>query len=127
LTYSAQLQAYRFGAKFSTPAQALSLTFEDGSYPAHLQAEGCTSTLCAKCVLIATGAQYRRLQAERREEFEGNGVYYAATGREGQLCQGSTVIVAGGGNSAGQAAMFLSEHAEKVLLVIRGVTAVVGQ
>ena len=60
------------------------------------------------------------MEAEGREEFEGSGVYYAATGREGQLCRGSTVIVAGGGNSAGQAAMFLSEHAEKVLLVIRG-------
>jgi len=120
LTYRAQLQAYRFGARFATPAQALSLTFSEGDYGASLQAEGCNATLRAKCVLIATGAQYRRLQAEGREEFEGRGVYYAATGREGQLCRGSTVIVAGGGNSAGQAAMFLSEGAEKVLLVIRG-------
>ena len=120
LTYQAQLQAYRFGAKIATPAQALSLTFTDGEYGASLQAEGCDATLRAKCVLIATGAQYRRLAAEGREEFEGCGIYYAATGREGQLCRGSTVIVAGGGNSAGQAAMFLSEHAQKVLLVIRG-------
>lgn len=120
LTYNAQLQAYRFGAKIATPAQALSLAFAEGAYGATLQAEGCDATLRAKCVLIATGAQYRRLAAEGREEFEGCGVYYAATGREAQLCRGSTVIVAGGGNSAGQAAMFLSEHAEKVLLVIRG-------
>ncbi len=120
LTYSAQLQAYRFGAKFATPAQALSLSFKDGEHGAILQAEGCNATLRAKCVLIATGAEYRRLEAEGREEFEGSGVYYAATGREAQLCRGSTVIVAGGGNSAGQAAMFLSESAEKVLLVIRG-------
>ena len=69
-----------------------------------------TRALRAKCVLIATGAEYRRLEAEGREEFEGCGVYYAATGREGQLCRGATVIVAGGGNSAGQAAMFLSEQ-----------------
>lgn len=120
LTYNAQLQAYRFGAKFATPAQALSLEFTDGDHRASLRAEGCTASLRAKCVVIATGAEYRRLDAERREEFEGCGVYYAATGREGRLCRGSTVIVAGGGNSAGQAAMFLSEGAEKVLLVIRG-------
>ncbi|HEX3716526.1 MAG TPA: FAD-dependent oxidoreductase [Verrucomicrobiae bacterium] len=120
LTYSAQLQAYRFGAKFATPAQALSLAFTDGDYRATVRAEGFNSTLRAKCLIIATGANYRRLEAEGRERFEGTGVYYAATGREAQLCRNATVIVAGGGNSAGQAAMFLSEHAEKVLLVIRG-------
>ena len=120
LTYGAQLQAYRFGAKFSTPAQALSLALADGEHRASLQIEGCNATLLAKCVIIATGADYHRLEAEGRENFEGSGVYYAATVREGQLCRGSTVIVAGGGNSAGQAAMFLSEGAEKVLLVIRG-------
>jgi thioredoxin reductase (NADPH) len=120
LTYGAQLQAYRFGAKFSTPAQALSLAFTDNEYCASLQVEGCNATLLAKCVIIATGADYHRLEAEGRENFEGSGVYYAATVREGQLCGGSTVIVAGGGNSAGQAAMFLSQGAKKVLLVIRG-------
>ena len=120
LTYNAQLQAYRFGAKFSTPAQALSLAPTNGEYRASLQIEGCNAALLAKCVIIATGADYRRLEAEGRENFEGSGVYYAATVREGQLCGGSTVIVAGGGNSAGQAAMFLSEGAERVLLVIRG-------
>ncbi len=82
LTYSAQLQAYRFGAKFSTPAQALSLAFKEGEHRASLQAEGCNATLRAKCVIIATGAEYRRLEAEGREDFEGSGVYYAATGRE---------------------------------------------
>ncbi len=120
LTYSAQLQAYRFGAKFSTPSQALTLAFTDGEYRASVQAEGCGAILRAKCVIIATGAEYRRLDAERREEFEGNGVYYAATARESQVCRGATVIVAGAGNAAGQAAMFLSEGAKKVLLVVRG-------
>ena len=120
LTYNARLQAHRFGAEFSTPAQALSLGFTDGEYRASLQIEGSNATLLAKCVIIATGADYHLLEAEGREGFEGSGVYYAATAREGQLCRGSTVIVAGGGNSAGQAAMFLSEGAEKVLLVIRG-------
>src|SRR5438874_8368738 len=121
LTYRAQLQAYRFGAKFSTPSQALSLDYHDGEqYRVSLQIEGCPATLRAKCVLIATGAEYRRLDTEDLERFEGSGVYYAATALEGQLCRGATVIVAGGGNSAGQAAMFLSEGAAKVLLVIRG-------
>ncbi len=122
LTNRAQLQAYRFGAKFSTPSQALSLGFTEGEYGAELQIEGCNATLRAKCVLISTGAEYRRIEAEGRENFEGLGVYYAATAMESRLCRGSTVIVAGGGNSAGQAAMFISETAEKVLLVIRGDT-----
>jgi thioredoxin reductase (NADPH) len=120
LTYRAQLQAFRFGAKFSTPSQALSLSFVDGEHGAALQSEGCTATLLAKCVIIATGAEYNRIEAEGRENFEGVGVYYAATAMEGQICRGATVIVAGGGNSAGQAAMFLAEGAAKVLLVIRG-------
>jgi len=120
LTYGAQLQAYRFGAKFSTPAQALALALTDGEYRASLQIEGCNAILLAKCVIIATGAEYYRLEAEGRENFEGCGVYYAATALEGRLCRGSTVIVVGGGNSAGQAAMYLSEGAEKVFLVIRG-------
>ena len=121
LTYRAQLQAYRFGAKFSTPSQALSMTLHEGEeYRACLQIEGCGASLRSKSVLIATGADYRRLEAEGREEFEGSGVYYAATALEGQLCHGVNVIVAGAGNSAGQAAMFLSEGAEKVLLVVRG-------
>src|SRR5437764_3546501 len=122
LTWLAQLQAYRFGAKFSTPSQALSLQYGDGAteYRACLQIEGCSAVLRAKSVLIATGADYRRLDAEGREQFEGMGVYYAATALEGQICRGATVIVAGSGNSAGQAAMFLSDGAAKVLLVIRG-------
>ncbi len=121
LTYRAQLQAYRFGAKFSTPSQALSLLFHDGdAYRASLQVEGCGAILRAKCAIIATGADYRRLEAEGREEYEGSGVYYAATALEGQLCRGATVIVVGAGNSAGQAAMFLSEGAARVLLVVRG-------
>jgi thioredoxin reductase (NADPH) len=120
LTRRAQLQAFRFGAKFSTPSQALSLEFAEGPYGAELHIEGCPATLRAKCVLIATGAEYNRIDAEGREKFEGVGVYYAATAMEARLCRGATVIVAGGGNSAGQAAMFLSESAEKVFLVIRG-------
>lgn len=121
LTWLAQLQAYRFGAKFSTPAQVLTLRYNtDGEYRACIEIEGCPAILRAKAVLIATGADYRRLDAENRERFEGAGVYYAATALEGQICRNETVIVVGSGNSAGQAAMFLSEGAAKVLLVIRG-------
>ena len=121
LTWRAQLQAYRFGAKFSTPASALSLQYNaDGEYRACLETEGCSAVLHTKTVLIATGADYRRLDAEGREQFEGVGVYYAATALEGQLCRNETVVVAGSGNSAGQAAMFLSEGAAKVLLLVRG-------
>ena len=121
LKWLAQLQAYRFGAKFSTPAQALSLNYNtDGEYRACIEIEGCPAILRAKAVLIATGADYRRLEAENRERFEGVGVYYAATALERQICRNETVIVVGSGNSAGQAAMFLSEVAAKVLLLIRG-------
>src|SRR5438093_1328951 len=121
LTWLAQLQAYRFEAKFSTPAADLSLQYHpDGEYRACLETEGCGAVLRAKAVLITTGADYRRLEAEGREQFEGVGVYYAATALEGQLCRNETVVVAGSGNSAGQAAMFLSDGAAKVLLVVRG-------
>src|SRR5438876_5810005 len=121
LTWLAQLQAYRFGAKFSTPAEPLSLQYNpDDEYRVCLETEGRSAVLRAKALLIATGANYRRLDAEGREQFEGVGVYYAATALEGQLCRNETVVVAGSGNSAGQAAMFLSEGAAKVLLVVRG-------
>jgi thioredoxin reductase (NADPH) len=121
LTWRAQLQAYRFGAKFSTPAQALTLSYHgESEYRVQFQVEGCSATLCAKAAVIATGANYNRLEAEGCGRFENVGVYYAATAFEGRLCRGATVIVVGGGNSAGQAAMFLSQGAAKVLLVIRG-------
>ena len=121
LTWLAQLQAYRFGAKFSTPSQALSLRYNpDGEYRACIEIEGSSAILRAKTVLIATGADYGRLNAENRERFEGIGVYYAATALEGQICRNETVIVVGSGNSAGQAAMFLSDGAKEVMLVIRG-------
>ena len=120
LTWLAQLQAYRFGAKFSTPSEVLSLRYNaDDEYVACIEIEGCPAILRAKTVLIASGANYRRLDAANRERFEGLGVYYAATALEGQICRNKTVIVVGSGNSAGQAAMFLSEGAAKVVMVVR--------
>ncbi len=116
LTDRATLQANKFGAHLSIPTAAASLAFENGY--AILQADG--ESITAKCLLIATGAQYRKLDVEGGERFEGTGVYYAATPAEGLLCSGCTVIVVGGGNSAGQAAVFLAGHARQVLLLIRG-------
>ncbi|WP_035611958.1 FAD-dependent oxidoreductase [Haloferula sp. BvORR071] len=120
LTNRAQLQAYRFGAKFTTPSQALSLAFAEGEHCASIRMEGSETVLHAKTVIISTGAQYNRIEAEGRERFEGLGVYYAATVMEAKFCRGATVVVAGAGNSAGQAAMFLSEQASRVIMVVRG-------
>ena len=112
------LQANRFGACFSTPARVIGMRFESEAPSAILELDG-GEQLYARCVIIATGAHYRRLDAEGRERFEGSGVFYAATQMEATFCTASTVIVCGGGNSAGQAAMFLSGRAARVLLVIR--------
>ena len=120
LTGRAQLQAHRFGAKFSTPSRALTLSFAEGDYGAELRIEGSVTILRSKCVILATGAQYNLIDAEGREKFDGMGVYYAATKMESKFCKDNTVIVVGAGNSAGQAAMFMSEVASKVIMVIRG-------
>jgi len=117
LTDRAILQANKFGAHLSVSTPVSSLIF-DKTYPV-LRLDG-DETVTTKCLLIATGVQYRRLNAERCEQFEGRGVYYAATHNEAQLCKGAQVVLVGGGNSAGQAAVFLSQHASRVLLVIRG-------
>jgi thioredoxin reductase (NADPH) len=111
------LQANKFGVRLSVPTMVNRLSFENAYTVVHLDG---TEKVTAKCLLIATGADYRRIGVEGSEKFEGTGVYYAATVAEGQLCQGSQVIVVGGGNSAGQAAVFLSGHARQVLLLIRG-------
>jgi thioredoxin reductase (NADPH) len=116
LTDRATLQANKFGAHLSIPTSATRLSFENGY--AILEAGG--ESITTKCLLIATGAQYRRLDVEGFEPFEGTGVYYAATPAEALLCRGCPAIVVGGGNSAGQAAVFLAGHASRVLLLIRG-------
>jgi len=117
LTDRATLQANKFGARLSVPTPATRMSFENG-YTIVNPDNG--EPITTKCLVIATGAQYRRLDVEGFERFEGTGVYYAATPAEGLLCRGCTVIVVGGGNSAGQAAVFLSGQASKVLLLIRG-------
>lgn len=117
LTDRATLQANKFGAHLSIPSAATRLSFENGYA---IVDAGSPEPVTAKCLLIATGAQYRRLQVEGVEKFEGTGVYYAATPAEALFCRGCTAIVVGGGNSAGQAAVFLAGHASRVLLLIRG-------
>lgn len=112
----AVLQANKFGAKLSVPNPATALTFDNAYQVLKLDGE----TVTAKCLLIVTGAEYRKLQAEGCERFEGRGVYYAATPTEAQMCQGAEVVVVGGGNSAGQAAVFLATQVRKVYLVLRG-------
>jgi thioredoxin reductase (NADPH) len=117
LTDRATLQANKFGAHLSIPSAAARLSFENGY--AVIDA-GDSQPITTKCLLIATGAQYRRLDVDGFEKFEGAGVYYAATPAEALLCRGCPAIVVGGGNSAGQAAVFLAGHASRVLLLIRG-------
>lgn len=111
------LQAKKFGVRIKLAAKAMSLqshaglhhvTFDDGE------------TVQAKSVIIATGAHYNRLPLDRLEELEGVGVYYAATQAEVQACDTGPVAVVGGGNSAGQAALFLSRSCSPVHVLIHG-------
>ena len=117
LAERAVLQANKFGACLPVATPVIGLTFDNGYPVLHLDGG---ETVTAKCLLIATGADYRRLDVEGCERFEGCGVYYAATPNEAQMCRGSDVVVVGGGNSAGQAAVFLAGQARKVYLVVRG-------
>ena len=117
LAENAVVQANKFGAHLPVASPVTGLSFDNKYAVLHL-ANG--ETVSAKCLLIATGADYRRLDVEGCERFEGCGVYYAATPVEAQLCKGSDVVVVGGGNSAGQASVFLSGQVRKVYLVVRG-------
>jgi thioredoxin reductase (NADPH) len=117
LANRAILQANKFGARLSVPTPVTGLRFEKSYSILHLDGG---ETVTAKCLLIATGADYRRLGVAGCERFEGTGVYYAVTLSEAQMCRGFQVVVMGGGNSAGQGAVFLAQHARHVLLVIRG-------
>ncbi len=114
LAQRAGVQAGKFGARLAVPAAAVRLTSERGRHAIALS-NGEVAT--GRTVVIATGAQYRRLDVPRLEEFEGGGVYYAATQAEAQLCAGDPVVIVGGGNSAGQAAMFLSQSSHCRLLI----------
>jgi thioredoxin reductase (NADPH) len=109
-------QAQKFGARLTSPCEAVELRTEG---PLHVVRLADGDEVAAHSVIIATGAHYRRLAVPRLEELEGIGVYYAATQAEAQMCAGSVVAIVGGGNSAGQAAVFLAEHVVQVELLVR--------
>jgi len=116
LTQRGLVQAEKFGAKLSAPCTAVALREESGHFTVELS-DG--TVVAARAVIAATGAKYRRLPVDRLQEFEANSVYYAATELEARQCAGSPVMVVGGGNSAGQAAVFLADKGSAVTLVIR--------
>ena len=119
LAFRAELQAVKFGAKVATPRRAVKLghNAHSGHYEVTLDDGACLS---GRAVVIATGARYRKLGVEGEDRFQGEGLYYAATQLEARSCKDKEVVVVGGGNSAGQAAMFLASRAGCVRLVCRG-------
>jgi thioredoxin reductase (NADPH) len=116
LAERATLQAAKFGARIAVPAEAVSLRRENGHYVVGLD-DGDEIATCA--LVIATGVRYRKLAVPGIEPYEGVSVFYAATLAEARVCRNDPVVVVGGGNSAGQATVFLSRYAEEVRLVIR--------
>jgi thioredoxin reductase (NADPH) len=119
LAFRAELQAVKFGAQVAVPrrAQKLRPSVIPGLYEVGLD-DG--TNLLGRAVVIATGARYRKLGVPEEDRFQGAGLYYAATELEARTCKGQEVVVVGGGNSAGQAAMFLASRASCVRLVYRG-------
>jgi thioredoxin reductase (NADPH) len=112
-----EIQALKFGTRFAVPRRVAAIARQGEGFALTLD-DGVT--VAATSVVVATGVQYRRLPLARLEDFEGAGVSYAATELEARHVQGRAAVVIGGGNSAGQAAMFLSRRAERVHLVVRG-------
>jgi thioredoxin reductase (NADPH) len=115
LAARAYLQAQKFGAHMLI-AKVTRLICDRKPYAVELE-NG--ARICTRTVVIATGVQYRKPSLENLSRFEGAGVYYGATFVEAQLCQGAKAIVVGGGNSAGQAAVFLAQTAEHVYMLVR--------
>jgi len=117
LTWRGQVQAMKFGTRFVMPRRVEAMSRrEDGAYCLTLDDD---DELCARAVLVATGVQYRRLPLENLAELEGAGIFYSATEMEARFCAKTEAVVIGGGNSAGQAAMYLSRAAAHVHLVVR--------
>ena len=112
----AYTQAQKFGAQVLIAKGATQLTCDRKPYAVAIDGG---PAVPARAVIIATGAEYRRLPVENLAQFEGSGVYYGATFVEAQLCGGEEVIVVGGGNSAGQAAVFLAQTAKRVHMLVR--------
>jgi thioredoxin reductase (NADPH) len=119
LTGLAVLQSLKFGAQLASPCQAVKLDTDRNGNLLRLHLQG-GEVIDSKAVVIATGARYRALPLERWPDFEGAGIYYAATELEARGCTGSPVTVIGGANSAGQAALYLAGRGSEVSLVVRG-------
>ena len=117
LTRNALTQAQKFGAQITVPTEVRSLGLDGGERIVTL-VDG--TRLRTRCVLVASGVEYRKLDVPRFAELEGAGIYYVATDMEAKLCRGEEVVVVGAGNSAGQAIMFLSKYASQVHVVMRG-------
>jgi thioredoxin reductase (NADPH) len=117
LASSALLQAQKFGAELVVARTAVSLRCDRHVHRVDL---GAGVVVSARTLVIATGVQYRKPDIPNLSRFEGVGVYYGATSVEARLCQGEDVIVVGGANSAGQAAIFLSEDQRRVTMLVRG-------
>jgi thioredoxin reductase (NADPH) len=118
LVWRGEVQAMKFGTRFTMPRRVVRLeSLEDESFCATFDSD---RRVRSKAVVVATGVQYRRLNIERLPEFEGAGIYYAATEIEARYCKETEAIIVGGGNSAGQAAMFLSRSARCVRVLVRG-------
>ena len=111
------VQADKFGARTAVPREVVGLRREDGHFRIELSEGG---EVAARSVIAASGARYRRLEVPSLGRFEGVSVHYAATEAEARLCEGEEVAVVGGGNSAGQAALFLAGRTRRVYLLIRG-------
>jgi thioredoxin reductase (NADPH) len=112
----AAIQAVRLGARLNAPCDVAGLRIDDGLHVVVL-ADG--SEISTRAVIVASGARYRRLEVDDLERFEGAGVYYAATELEARVCRGFDVLVVGGGNSAGQAAIYMAQQGSPVSVVVR--------
>jgi thioredoxin reductase (NADPH) len=117
LCWRGEIQAMKFGTRFAMPHRATGIAPTEGGWSVTLDN---ASAVVARAVVVATGVQYRRLPLPRLAELEGAGIYYAATEIEARYCRDTEVVVIGGGNSAGQAAMFLCRTAKHVHLLVRG-------
>jgi thioredoxin reductase (NADPH) len=117
LTGRAYAQALKFGAHVMVAKGATRLACDGQRYTVEIDGG---PRIAARAVIVATGAEYRRPDLENLSAFEGSGVYYGATPMEAQLCVGEDVVVVGGGNSAGQAAVFLASTARRVHMLVRG-------
>lgn len=113
------VQAQKFGADIQIPVRVTRIDCSRSSGPFVLTVEDGDPVL-TRTVVVASGAYYRRPEVDRLAEFEGRGVWYWASPVEARLCAGKEVILVGGGNSAGQAAVFLSAHARRVRMMVRG-------